>query len=233
MAGSEGALGGRSGELLMIRHGQASAGSEDYDRLSPLGFTQARLLGSWMRECGRVPDVVVSGGPRRQVETAKTTVAAMGIAREVEIDRGFDEFDHREVLLRHRPELADLELLRRELATADGSTALMAGAIGRWVSGEHADYGESWEAFGARVRAALGRVAERRARSVWVFTSAGPVGATMGEALGMPGARVAALAVTVMNGAVTRFEWREGGWGLCSFNAVGHLERDRSLLTML
>ena len=37
------------GELTLIRHGQANSGAtteEDYDRLSDLGHTQARLLGN-------------------------------------------------------------------------------------------------------------------------------------------------------------------------------------------
>ncbi|MFQ5527850.1 MAG: hypothetical protein ACE5GX_16530 [Thermoanaerobaculia bacterium] len=31
--------------VLLVRHGQASAGSADYDRLSELGERQSRLLG--------------------------------------------------------------------------------------------------------------------------------------------------------------------------------------------
>ena len=31
-------------EIYFVRHGQASFGSEDYDRLSPLGVRQAQVL---------------------------------------------------------------------------------------------------------------------------------------------------------------------------------------------
>jgi broad specificity phosphatase PhoE len=34
------------GQVLLIRHGQASFGADDYDVLSDLGWTQGRALGA-------------------------------------------------------------------------------------------------------------------------------------------------------------------------------------------
>ena len=38
------------GTLYLVRHGQASFGEDDYDRLSPLGHRQAQQLGRYLGE---------------------------------------------------------------------------------------------------------------------------------------------------------------------------------------
>ena len=57
------------GQLVLVRHGQASFGADDYDVLSETGWEQSRVLGRWLREHGVRPDTVVSGAMRRQRET--------------------------------------------------------------------------------------------------------------------------------------------------------------------
>ena len=34
-------------EILMVRHGQAAFGTDDYDRLTEVGWEQSRLLGDY------------------------------------------------------------------------------------------------------------------------------------------------------------------------------------------
>ena len=50
------------GVVLLVRHGQASFGSADYDVLSETGWEQGRLLGAWLREPRGRAD---RRGPRR------------------------------------------------------------------------------------------------------------------------------------------------------------------------
>ena len=56
-------------QLFLVRHGQASYGAADYDRLSELGWRQARWLGEHFAERGIRFDVHVRGTPRRHDET--------------------------------------------------------------------------------------------------------------------------------------------------------------------
>jgi broad specificity phosphatase PhoE len=55
------------GDLYVIRHAQASFGQADYDRLSELGFRQARLLEVFLNRSesgsGKTVALVTSGGP--------------------------------------------------------------------------------------------------------------------------------------------------------------------------
>ena len=47
-------------QVLLVRHGQASWGSDDYDVLSDLGERQSRMLGEALAARGVVPDLVVA-----------------------------------------------------------------------------------------------------------------------------------------------------------------------------
>jgi broad specificity phosphatase PhoE len=68
------------GVVLLVRHGQASFGTDDYDVLSETGWEQARLLGAWLAGRGVTPDVVVRGGMRRHRETAEGDAGEIGLA---------------------------------------------------------------------------------------------------------------------------------------------------------
>ena len=52
------------GVVLLVRHGQASFGAEDYDVLSETGWEQSRLLGAWLGERKVTPDAVLHGDMR-------------------------------------------------------------------------------------------------------------------------------------------------------------------------
>ena len=45
------------GQLLLVRHGQASFGAEDYDVLSETGWEQGRRLGAHLVRAGVRPTV--------------------------------------------------------------------------------------------------------------------------------------------------------------------------------
>ena len=62
------------GTLYLIRHGQASYGEVDYDRLSATGQEQARAVGHWLAK--QELDAVYAGPLKRQQQT-------ISIAREV------------------------------------------------------------------------------------------------------------------------------------------------------
>src|SRR5689334_14298164 len=64
------------GTLYLIRHGQASYGELDYDRLSPRGIEQALVVGRWAERAGL--DALYAGPLRRQRETAQYAVEAAG-----------------------------------------------------------------------------------------------------------------------------------------------------------
>jgi broad specificity phosphatase PhoE len=84
--------------IYLIRHGQASFGTEDYDRLSALGTRQAEVLGEYLRDHGIAFDAVYSGDLQRQRETARLALKSQ--EREVphHVDPRFNEVRNDEQL---------------------------------------------------------------------------------------------------------------------------------------
>ncbi len=83
------------GQVLLVRHGQASFGADDYDVLSEVGWTQGRRLGESLAARGTRPTSLVRGDMRRHRETVQSmSDGAAWEATDVEVDPGWDEFDH-------------------------------------------------------------------------------------------------------------------------------------------
>src|SRR4051794_7091717 len=159
--------------VLLVRHGQASWGAEDYDELSPLGEQQSRVLGAALAARGVRPDVVLHGAMKRHRQTAEATAAGAGWGGDIVEDDGWNEFDHRQMLDLHPPRVGEGEDLTRAQFQQ-----WFEGATLRWTGGEHAEeYDESFAAFGQRVDGALRRAVTRLEpkQTAVVFTSGGPV----------------------------------------------------------
>lgn len=212
--------------LLLVRHGQASWGSDDYDVLSPIGERQSRTLGEALAARGVVPDVVVRGGMRRHRQTTEHAVAGGGwpldATSDVVVDDGWDEFDHLQMLSLHPSGYGEGEELSRAQFQAWFEEATL-----RWTSGVYdGDYAESFTAFGDRVGAALRRTLDRlgRNQTALVFTSGGPVAWVTATLLGGDAALWTQLNPVTVNAAVTKVVVGRRGATLVSFNDHAHLE---------
>ena len=228
-------------DLILVRHGQASFGAAVYDKLSPLGEKQSRLLGRWLKRCGIVPDVVASGSMVRQVDTAVLCTAETGGPARADwltLD-GLGEYDHETVVARYRPDYADPALMHAEFAKTENPRrafhAMYVEAIARWTGGAHDDYVESWGAFKARALGGLRELAALDARTVLAFTSGGPITAMVTSLLRIPDANAFDANWPLVNAGITRlrFSADTGVISLSTYNAYPHLEEagDASLVT--
>ncbi len=226
---------GRMGLLLLVRHGQASFGADDYDVLSPAGWEQGRALGADLAARGIVPTALLRGDMRRHRETLEAMLEGAAGAPEwdpagAEVDAGWDEFDHLAVVAAD-PGVPHAELDRRAFQAA------FERATARWCAGTHdAEYDESWPAFLGRVRGSLGRATARAGSGevVVAVTSGGPVAAAVATLVGGAGDGDAALTAhlwsrfntVVVNSGVTRIVVGSTGPRLLSFNEHPHLAGD-------
>lgn len=217
------------GTILLVRHGLASFGLGDYDRLTETGRDQARALGAALRERGVAPSLVVHGELRRQRETADALLEAAGQAPERRVDPRWDEFDHRELLTVLRPRYRSPAVLGAEMAATgrplDVFRETLERALERWSSGEHDDqYVETFAGFTARARGALERVAANAPRGTTVVvSSAGTIAAVCAGLLGTPTSGWLALNRVYANTGVTRIVSGRRGLSLVSFNEQAHL----------
>jgi len=220
------------GQLLLVRHGQASFGADDYDVLSPTGWEQGRALGAWLAARGAEPTAYARGGLRRHRETLEAIgegAAGAGWAPEPVVDPDWDEFDHVGVVASWPGLAGGVPEDRRAFQAAfDEATAA-------WTAGEHDGAGESFDGFVTRVRGALVRAtaAASSGETVLVVTSGGPIAvaaATLVDPETDDLAQTARLwrrfnTVTV-NAAVTRVVVGGTGARLLTFNEHPHLAGD-------
>lgn len=229
--------------LVLLRHGQASFGSADYDVLSDLGRRQAARLGAILRERYPGAAAAVAGTMRRQRDTARAALDAMGLETDLGADAAWNEFDHHDVLRVYEPRLAAEADIHRifggHASPAEAFERTFLAAVSRWTSGAHdADYRETWTGFLARVDAGLSRALSplvgRGGGTLLVFTSGGPISAACRAPLGTPDARgVLANAFRLANASVTEVAAGEEGLVVRAFNDAAHFSgRDAELLTL-
>jgi broad specificity phosphatase PhoE len=209
------------GAIYLVRHGQASFGADDYDKLSEVGSEQATLVGEELRRRELEFAHVQSGTLVRQRDTA----LAAGY-QPVE-DPRWNEYDFLDVL-RHAeavPEKADSHTLQTTM-----DAALLA-----WVAA--ADGGpstETWSAFSARVNAALDDLvaALGKGQDAVVFTSGGVIGAVAARLIGDQAGRFIALNRIACNAGITKIISGRAGLTLVAFSEHAHFEgKQRHLLT--
>ena len=225
------------GALWIIRHGQASFGDANYDRLSDLGKTQSRILGKYLRETGVVFDGAYAGSMNRQAETAKIVLEEMaGDSKplEKEDDPAFNEYDHHGIitallpgLLNDEPEIN--EVLPNIFKDNREFQKMFGKIVDRWISGRYETPGtESFKDYVSRVEAGLIRVAEKgEGKTVGIFTSGGVVSVAMKAALNLTDQEAIRLSWWVKNTAVTVLDWRKGRFNLTGFNHLSHLDMER------
>ena len=222
------------GAIYLVRHGQASFGSSDYDRLSPLGIEQARIVGTALRP--RVPAVsaVVCGTMQRQAHTARACLAAMDLAdAPVLEDAGFDEYDHVDIVDRFMDRQAMGAALNAASDRVRAFEDLFAQGMTRWQSGSHdGEYRETWSAYRARCLAALDRVeaALTGPQVALVFTSGGVIAAIAQSLLEFPQSRYAPFNWRLANAGVSKIVCGRSGRFLASLNEHGHFEGEHAKL---
>jgi broad specificity phosphatase PhoE len=208
------------GQILLVRHGQASWGAADYDVLSPLGEQQSEVLGQALARLldGAEPDRFVHGTMQRQQRTAELAAKAAGWSAEAAVDDRWNEMDHLGVLAL-QPRDFDGEPDRAQFQ------AWFEAATKRWTSGGHdGDYEESFPAFRARVRDGLEALAS--ADTAVVVTSGGPISAVTADLLAADTPTYERLAPVVVNSSVTRVVSGRRGLTLVSFNDHAHLSAE-------
>ena len=228
---------GKMAQLILVRHGQASFGTDNYDRLSELGRRQARATGRALRRAGVTPSKSYSGTMERQRHTADLALEEIGGDTGFDALRSFDEYDSTGVFTNYLPEVLDLHPDIRDRVTPDDYSALREPAIfrrifypvmNRWIAGERATRTElePWDDFCQRVVNGVDQVADSLAEreSAVVFTSGGVISVVLAHALGLEWARSIDFNWRTANGSITRLAVTERGFALDGYNHFAHLE---------
>ena len=230
--------------LYMVRHGQASFGTPNYDKLSPTGQIQSEQLARHLIDKQLKFQAVYTGNMLRHRQTAQPLVdqgGAQGLCPgDFVVNGAFDEYDATTVwtlqieeMIREEPSLAqDLERLPGDREVFE---KLFRRAMLRWVSGDQdaqeAAEEPTWRAFFTRVAHGVQEVMKTHGddENVIIFSSAGPVSAAVQFALNLEYPKAMELAFATLNASVTVFEFNRNHITLQGYNNASYLEE--SLIT--
>jgi broad specificity phosphatase PhoE len=212
------------GTLYLVRHGQASFGADDYDRLSDLGRRQSLRLGEYWRERGMAFDAVITGTLTRHRQTWDGIAEGLALSQcDVLPWPGLNEYDSAAVIATIHPEpLAKPdtpELYRHHFR-------LLRDGLAAWMQGRTAPAGmPSYLDFLAGVTTALDHVrARHHGAKVLVVSSGGPISTAVGHVLRTPPETTIELNLRLRNTSVTEFAFTPKRHMLVTYNTLPHLD---------
>jgi broad specificity phosphatase PhoE len=228
------------GELIFIRHGQASFGGEDYDVLSDRGREQSVLTAEYLLKIGVSFTGAYSGTLKRQVDTAEVVLDYMranaaGIPglRRVE---GLNEYQSDAVMHHYVPlviqEDRDLRPFLEKIYTDKRSFQhIFNKVMTSWLSDNtNPDGVEGWNRFKERVEDSIKQITGENDKGsrIVIFSSGGVISAAVHIATGMSPYESIRMGWGLVNTSITKFRFGSSGLILHSFNSYPHLESYRS-----
>lgn len=228
--------------LTLVRHAQASLFAENYDVLSSLGETQARLLGEFWARRQIALDEVYCGPRARQKRSAEIAGAscaqAGGTWPEPVVLAELDEYDLVGLLRDLAPYLARRDaafaaLLENYRQNQNGPNRarsfwpMFEALTMHWATAPAPVAGvEAYPVFRDRIERGLRIIKEKpgSGRRVAVFTSGGVIGTAVRLALAARDRTAMEVNWRVRNCSLTEFVFTTGRFSLDGFNAVPHLE---------
>jgi broad specificity phosphatase PhoE len=212
-------------ELFLVRHGQASFGAKNYDKLSSLGHQQSRWLGDYFNERQTGFTYAWTGTLVRHQETAQGILLGMSQAMQPSVDASFNEFDFQSI------GRAYLKLFPKEVLPTAATPAefyrLLKKAMLAWSQNEldPADVPESWADFKRRVSHSIELLQKSAGQGpVLVVSSGGAIAMLLSVVLGLNAAQVIELNMQIRNTSFSHFYFNQHNIRLSSFNNVPHLD---------
>jgi len=223
--------------IYLVRHGQASAGTSNYDQLSEKGIEQAHLLGVYWKQCGFHVDAAFSGSLQRQQHTAELALAGIEHGGKIETLDALNEYDHHAVDRLHGVGVA-----------SDGGNLQFDQYIEimtRWRDAPATEEVQSWDSFSVQgwnaIRAAVNahksneeNHSDKHANLV-LFTSGGIVATVLQQLLSLDFIQTMHALWQIRNASVTNLLSNKNGECLVDYNTVPHLQiqPDKSLITQI
>ena len=231
------------GTLYMIRHGQASFGTENYDRLSPTGIRQADILAAHIERCKITANIFYSGEMKRQIDTASPAVlrsrqknpGSPGLT----IDGSFNEYSSQDLMVTFARKIA-VDDFGEDIETIYGDRKkfqrLFERILSGWANGTYKKDGlATWEEFASRVWDGMKRIMTEHpsGKTVVIFTSGGPISAMVQKSLKLSNDSAIRLGWQIANASLTKFLYNRENFTLSTFNETTHLllEGDPGLIT--
>lgn len=212
-------------EFYLVRHGQASFGAQNYDKLSELGIQQSVWLGEYFRERNIRFDRVLTGTLVRHRETADGICSALPGKVHIDTMPALNEFDFEclaKVYLQLNPDAKPAENAPRA-----EFYRLLKKAMLEWPAGNlpEAELSETWQQFEQRVSQALDQIKSNFHNDrVLIVSSGGAIAMLLRVVLGFASEHVINLNLQIKNTSFSHFYFNPKQVRLSNFNNVPHLD---------
>ncbi|KPA17263.1 Phosphoglycerate mutase domain protein [Candidatus Magnetomorum sp. HK-1] len=224
------------GKIILIRHGQASFGQQDYDQLSETGKYQAKVTGCYFKQAKIHPTTLYSGTLKRQQETAEIIKLHAGFKPKIKVDPIYNEYFYQAIIDSQLPGLIEsdptvTEDVDNAFTDLQAFRRVFSKLLKRWVSGKYDSKGvETFEAYTQRMINGINSIAREQDQNdiAIVFTSGGFIAMSMHLILGLHDVEALKLGWQIYNCSLTSFFCNNSSFQLDTFNSVGHLEMDAS-----
>lgn len=233
--------------IYLIRHGQASFGSTDYDKLSEKGTKQSKMLGQHWRSTNVVPSKFYTGDLLRHGQTLNGfNKGYQGEETPMIIHSGFNEFDHLDILANYNEQWQNFATMSQDIKRLTDSNKSFqkefSQALNRWISGDRDDdYKESWSQFKLRCIRALqdiiaqelknnqntssGSAEGKKSKDIFVFTSGGTISVIIQHILNLSDQHTLQINQQTRNTSVTKLLFSENMLSVDYLNNYSHLEQ--------
>ncbi len=216
------------GTLYLVRHGQASLGADDYDKLSELGQRQSLRLGQYFAAKGLQFEAVLTGSLKRHAQTwnhIQNGLAGGDASAPVltpQIWPGLNEYDSEAVIasVHAGPHARPVtpEAYREHFR-------LLRQGLRQWACGAVAPQGMPlYSDFVQGIFAALDQVRSQHSGHVLLVSSGGPIATAVAQILGSSPEAFVELNMRIRNTAVSELAFNPKRHALLTFNTLPHLD---------
>jgi broad specificity phosphatase PhoE len=222
------------GMLYLIRHGQASFGEANYDRLSPRGEKQAELLADYLIQTDTRFDLLASGSLSRQEKTARILMEKLKSrvqSPKLSLLPAFNEYDSEGVFREMLPAiLAENKEASRDLenmvADKQAFQKILGQVLDRWMDMETASLPlESWSEFRSRVHRGILDLDLKGPKKTAIVTSGGVMAACLHLFLQVPPKKAITMSWQCFNTSLSIWVAGKGeNFRLHAWNLAPHLE---------
>ncbi len=222
--------------IYLVRHGQASFGAANYDKLSELGCTQAKVLGQYFADSNIQFDAAYAGDLQRQQKTAQLALSYQPNSVELVTDNRLNEMDNNEQIEKLLPLLTEQNekiktLVDEGFKQSKNFQKIIEAVFNLWISEQCPEVGiESWASYSSKVQAVIQSIMQQQisGKTVAIFTSGGTIATIVSHVLGLTGAQTYQFYEPVINCSITQILYSSTKCSLSNFNDYSYLQGQSS-----
>ncbi len=210
--------------FYLVRHGQASFGSDNYDQLSKLGYQQALWLGQHFAQQDVSFDRVLVGSMKRHEQTAQSICEGLQCDLSFETHAGFNEYDFQALVSAYLTMFP--EQVPKPADIRKGYYRVLKQALKLWVSNElEGSLPESFDQFKQRVISAVDVIKQNNeSQNTLVVSSGGAIAMAISAIMELNDQKMIDLNLQIKNSSFSQFFYNQHSMNLANFNCIPHLE---------